>query len=61
MNQWLHACLLHSVMVSSSVMFGKWTDHMKSWRHTDLGDRIMYITYEEMVQVKRIEAELSVF
>ncbi|XP_028326846.1 sulfotransferase family 2, cytosolic sulfotransferase 3 isoform X2 [Gouania willdenowi] len=32
------------------VMFGKWTDHVKSWRHTKLGDRIMYITYEEMVQ-----------
>ncbi|XP_053182967.1 sulfotransferase family 2, cytosolic sulfotransferase 3 [Scomber japonicus] len=32
------------------VMFGKWTDHVKGWRHTDLGDRIMYITYEEMVQ-----------
>ncbi|XP_034410409.1 sulfotransferase family 2, cytosolic sulfotransferase 3 isoform X1 [Cyclopterus lumpus] len=32
------------------VMFGKWTDHVKSWRGTDLGDRIMYITYEEMVQ-----------
>lgn len=32
------------------VLFGKWTDHVKSWRHTDLGDRIMYITYEEMAQ-----------
>ncbi|XP_051262454.1 sulfotransferase family 2, cytosolic sulfotransferase 3 isoform X2 [Dicentrarchus labrax] len=32
------------------VLFGKWTDHVKGWRHTDLGDRIMYITYEEMVQ-----------
>ncbi|XP_041648833.1 sulfotransferase 2B1-like [Cheilinus undulatus] len=32
------------------VMFGKWTDHVKSWRQTELGDRIMYITYEEMVQ-----------
>ncbi|XP_040901371.1 sulfotransferase family 2, cytosolic sulfotransferase 3 isoform X2 [Toxotes jaculatrix] len=32
------------------VLFGKWTDHVKSWRHTELGDRIMYITYEEMVQ-----------
>ncbi|XP_069393450.1 sulfotransferase family 2, cytosolic sulfotransferase 3 isoform X2 [Paralichthys olivaceus] len=32
------------------VMFGKWTDHVKSWRHTELGDRIMYISYEEMVQ-----------
>ncbi|XP_045899954.1 sulfotransferase family 2, cytosolic sulfotransferase 3 isoform X3 [Micropterus dolomieu] len=32
------------------VLFGKWTDHVKSWRHTELGDRIMYITYEEMCQ-----------
>ncbi|XP_071326058.1 sulfotransferase family 2, cytosolic sulfotransferase 3 isoform X2 [Trachinotus anak] len=32
------------------VLFGKWTDHVKSWRHTELGDRIMYITYEDMVQ-----------
>ncbi|KAK3515254.1 hypothetical protein QTP70_013018 [Hemibagrus guttatus] len=32
------------------VIFGKWTDHVKSWRHTDVGDRILYITYEEMIQ-----------
>ncbi|XP_023266163.1 sulfotransferase family cytosolic 2B member 1-like isoform X1 [Seriola lalandi dorsalis] len=32
------------------VLFGKWTDHVKSWRHKELGDRIIYITYEEMVQ-----------
>ncbi|KAM7420331.1 hypothetical protein PAMA_014853 [Pampus argenteus] len=32
------------------VLFGKWTDHVKSWNHTELGDRIMYITYEEMFQ-----------
>ncbi|XP_077432845.1 sulfotransferase family 2, cytosolic sulfotransferase 3 isoform X3 [Vanacampus margaritifer] len=32
------------------VMFGKWTDHVKSWRHAELGDRIMYITYEQMIQ-----------
>lgn len=57
MNQWFIVCLLGSMLVSSSVLFGKWTDHMKSWRHTDLGDRIMYITYEEMVQVKLTEAE----
>ncbi|KAB5513301.1 hypothetical protein PHYPO_G00249640 [Pangasianodon hypophthalmus] len=36
--------------LAGNVMFGKWTDHMKSWRNTDLGDRILYITYEEMVQ-----------
>ena len=33
------------------VMLGKWTDHVKSWRHTDLGDRILYTTYEAMVEV----------
>uniref|UniRef100_A0A1A8MPP8 Sulfotransferase n=1 Tax=Nothobranchius pienaari TaxID=704102 RepID=A0A1A8MPP8_9TELE len=32
------------------VLFGKWTDHVKSWRRAELGDRIMFITYEEMVQ-----------
>ncbi|KAM9309360.1 sulfotransferase family 2, cytosolic sulfotransferase 3 isoform 2-T2 [Pholidichthys leucotaenia] len=32
------------------VLFGKWTDHVKSWKFTELGNRIMYITYEEMVQ-----------
>ncbi|KAM3873669.1 sulfotransferase 2B1-like [Diretmus argenteus] len=31
-------------------VFGKWTDHVKSWRHTEMGDRILYITYEEMLQ-----------
>ncbi|XP_008430281.1 sulfotransferase family 2, cytosolic sulfotransferase 3 isoform X1 [Poecilia reticulata] len=32
------------------VFFGKWTDHVKSWRNAELGDRILFITYEEMVQ-----------
>ncbi|XP_077384122.1 sulfotransferase family 2, cytosolic sulfotransferase 3 isoform X2 [Festucalex cinctus] len=36
--------------LEGKVMFGKWTDHVKSWRHTELGDRIMYITYEQMIQ-----------
>ncbi|KAM3613915.1 uncharacterized protein V6R79_006992 [Siganus canaliculatus] len=36
--------------LEGKVLFGKWTDHVKSWRHTELGDRIMYITYEEMFQ-----------
>lgn len=38
--------------VLSAVLFGKWTNHVQSWSHTDLGDRIMYITYEEMNQVE---------
>ncbi|XP_049903078.1 sulfotransferase family 2, cytosolic sulfotransferase 3 isoform X2 [Epinephelus moara] len=36
--------------LEGKVLFGKWTDHVKGWKDTDLGDRIMYITYEEMVQ-----------
>ncbi|KAL7393861.1 hypothetical protein ABVT39_017054 [Epinephelus coioides] len=36
--------------LEGKVLFGKWTDHVKGWKNTDLGDRIMYITYEEMVQ-----------
>ncbi|KAM9723648.1 sulfotransferase 2B1-like isoform 2-T2 [Menidia menidia] len=32
------------------VLFGKWTDHVKSWKRAELGDRILFITYEEMVQ-----------
>uniref|UniRef100_A0A3Q0QTZ7 Sulfotransferase n=1 Tax=Amphilophus citrinellus TaxID=61819 RepID=A0A3Q0QTZ7_AMPCI len=36
--------------LEGEVLFGKWTDHVKSWRSIELGDRIMYITYEEMVQ-----------
>ncbi|XP_057691514.1 sulfotransferase family 2, cytosolic sulfotransferase 3 isoform X2 [Corythoichthys intestinalis] len=36
--------------LEGKVMFGKWTDHVKSWKHADLGDRIMYITYEQMIQ-----------
>ncbi|CAM4704295.1 hypothetical protein PO909_009809 [Leuciscus waleckii] len=36
--------------LSGKVLFGKWTDHVKSWRNPELGDRILYITYEEMIQ-----------
>ncbi|KAK0149450.1 Sulfotransferase family cytosolic 2B member 1 [Merluccius polli] len=36
--------------LKGQVMFGKWTDHVKSWRHADLGDRILFTTYQEMVQ-----------
>ncbi|XP_070691429.1 sulfotransferase family 2, cytosolic sulfotransferase 3 isoform X1 [Pempheris klunzingeri] len=36
--------------LEGEVMFGKWTEHVKSWKNTELGDRILYITYEEMVQ-----------
>lgn len=44
-------CIYTVVPCLCAVLFGKWTDHVKSWRHTELGDRIMYITYEEMCQV----------
>ncbi|XP_052000556.1 sulfotransferase 2B1-like isoform X2 [Xyrauchen texanus] len=36
--------------LAGNVIFGKWTDHVKSWRNSDLGDRILYVTYEEMLQ-----------
>ncbi|XP_008296990.1 sulfotransferase family 2, cytosolic sulfotransferase 3 isoform X2 [Stegastes partitus] len=36
--------------LEGKVLFGKWTDHIKSWTKTELGDRIMFITYEDMVQ-----------
>ncbi|KAL2084470.1 hypothetical protein ACEWY4_019988 [Coilia grayii] len=36
--------------LAGQVLFGKWTDHVKSWRKADLGDRILHITYEEMVE-----------
>ncbi|XP_023664866.1 sulfotransferase family 2, cytosolic sulfotransferase 3 [Paramormyrops kingsleyae] len=36
--------------LSGQVLFGKWTDHVKSWRNTDLGDRILYINYEDLVK-----------
>ncbi|KAJ3598526.1 hypothetical protein NHX12_002037 [Muraenolepis orangiensis] len=40
----------NDIFLKGRVMFGKWTDHVKSWRHTDLGDRVLYATYDEMVQ-----------
>ncbi|KAG9335412.1 hypothetical protein JZ751_004734 [Albula glossodonta] len=36
--------------LSGEVLFGKWTEHVKSWRNLDIEDRILYVTYEEMVQ-----------
>ncbi|XP_023819616.1 sulfotransferase family cytosolic 2B member 1 isoform X2 [Oryzias latipes] len=30
--------------------FGKWTDHVSSWKLAKLGERILFLTYEEMVQ-----------
>ena len=39
---------------SIEVMFGKWTNHVRSWRLTDLGDRILYVTYEDMIEVRHL-------
>ncbi|KAG7266646.1 hypothetical protein CRUP_032324 [Coryphaenoides rupestris] len=36
--------------LKGEVILGKWTDHVKSWRHADLGERILHVTYQEMVQ-----------
>ncbi|XP_029307858.1 sulfotransferase family 2, cytosolic sulfotransferase 3 [Cottoperca gobio] len=36
--------------LEGKVLFGKWTDHVKGWKSAELGNRLMYITYEEMVQ-----------
>ncbi|XP_072515379.1 sulfotransferase 2B1-like [Salminus brasiliensis] len=49
--------------LAGQVLFGKWTDHVKSWRDTDLGDRVLYITYEELIQDLRgvLERILSFF
>lgn len=44
--------LLWSTLMSA-VLFGKWTDHVKSWKRSELGDRILFITYEEMVEVMK--------
>ncbi|XP_035382357.1 sulfotransferase 2B1-like [Electrophorus electricus] len=37
--------------LAGKVFYGKWADHVKSWRNPDIGDRILYIKYEEMIQV----------
>ncbi|KAJ0000160.1 hypothetical protein NQD34_012002 [Periophthalmus magnuspinnatus] len=34
--------------LEGKLVFGKWTDHIKSWKNAKLRDRIIYITYEEM-------------
>lgn len=50
-DKWLFTFCPMSVLLST-VLFGKWTDHVKSWRNSGLGDRIMFTTYEEMIEVK---------
>ncbi|XP_072317319.1 sulfotransferase family 2, cytosolic sulfotransferase 3 isoform X2 [Eucyclogobius newberryi] len=34
--------------LDGKLAFGKWTDHVKSWKNAKLGDRIMFISFEEM-------------
>ncbi|XP_051575663.1 sulfotransferase 2B1-like [Myxocyprinus asiaticus] len=41
---------IFAVTYPKSIIFGKWIDHVKRWRILDLGDRILYVTYEEMLQ-----------
>lgn len=38
-------------MVVVSVMFGSWFDHVKGWLNAKDQDRVMYISYEEMIWV----------
>ncbi|TKS90194.1 Sulfotransferase family cytosolic 2B member 1 [Collichthys lucidus] len=39
---------LHKFL-GGKVMFGSWFDHVKSWLNAEDKDRIMYISYEEMI------------
>ncbi|TKS90187.1 Sulfotransferase family cytosolic 2B member 1 [Collichthys lucidus] len=39
---------LHKFL-DGKVMFGSWFDHVKSWLNAEDKDRIMYISYEEMI------------
>ncbi|KAG9334981.1 hypothetical protein JZ751_006204 [Albula glossodonta] len=35
--------------LSGKVMFGSWFDHVKGWLNAEDQDRVMYISYEEMI------------
>ena len=37
--------------ISLAVMFGSWFDHVKGWLNAKDQERIMYISYEEMIMV----------
>ncbi|XP_028836728.1 sulfotransferase family cytosolic 2B member 1-like [Denticeps clupeoides] len=48
--------------LNGEVLLGKWTDHMKSWQKTDIANRMMYVTYEEMIKdLKGVIGSLSRF
>ncbi|XP_028836408.1 sulfotransferase family cytosolic 2B member 1-like isoform X1 [Denticeps clupeoides] len=48
--------------LNGEVLFGKWTDHMKSWQKADIGNKIMYVTYEAMIKdLKGVIGSLSRF
>ncbi|XP_028836819.1 sulfotransferase family cytosolic 2B member 1-like [Denticeps clupeoides] len=48
--------------LEGEVMFGKWTDHVKSWQKTYMEDRIFHVTYEEMLKdLKGVLSRMSRF
>lgn len=34
------------------VIFGSWFDHVKSWLNAEDKERILYISYEELIMVR---------
>ncbi|MGH0148151.1 UNVERIFIED_CONTAM: hypothetical protein FKN15_012152 [Acipenser sinensis] len=36
--------------LAGKLLFGKWSDHVKGWRSSELKERILYVTYEEMLE-----------
>ncbi|KAK6469729.1 sulfotransferase 2B1-like [Huso huso] len=36
--------------LAGKLLFGKWFDHVKGWRSSELKERILYVTYEEMLE-----------
>lgn len=51
---------LHKFL-DGKVIFGSWFDHVKGWLNADDKERIMYIAYEEMMDLKGSVARLSQF
>lgn len=51
------SCVSNASFVLFAVLFGKWTDHVSSWKLAKLGERILFLTYEEMVQVEHLTLE----
>ncbi|XP_041082847.1 sulfotransferase 2B1-like [Polyodon spathula] len=36
--------------LAGKLLFGKWCDHVRGWRSSELKGRVLYITYEEMLE-----------